>query len=109
MSTIAELLRQFFAPVAKWLLRLSPLAGLFLLFQEWVRPLLLAGLDDAHAWFVANATWLSVSTANVSQYLGYANYIFPVAEAFVMLTALFALRVVCVIVRLIKGIIPTLG
>jgi hypothetical protein len=47
--------------------------------------------------------------ANLGDKIAFWNAIFPLYEAFLILTALIGLKVVCVVIRLIKGVIPTYG
>lgn len=96
--------------------QLNALAGFLSIFAPVV-PILIAlwalvsylpGLVTSLASHVDQASQL-MQTSGIGAYLGQANRIVPLSELFSMIVVLMGTRIVCTIIRLIKGWIPTLG
>lgn len=102
MKTIEALIRGLFsswAPVLVWLTTGS---------------VLFAVLSSVPALLTTAANRLtallnSIPSVNLGGLLAKANVVMPISEFFQLLGLYLALRVVCVVIRLVKGIIPTLG
>lgn len=94
--------------LAKWILWFSPLAAL-LFYSDYIFAAINAGLDDVHVSLTAISAIYGPEMSVLAGYMSSANFILPVTEAFLMIGFYLALRIVCVIVRLVKGATPTLG
>jgi len=67
------------------------------------------GVSDITTQLASITAMISVDHGPLITYLQYANAFMPLNEAFVMATAWLGLKLLCVVVRLVKGAIPTYG
>jgi len=109
MATIAAILR-WFADRWAWLLTWL-LAPFVLLYQLWTEltAVLVAGLATATDWVQDMAAALSTDSSAFAGYLKYANSMFPLTETLALASLWLGLKVITVVVRLVKGVIPTYG
>lgn len=104
--TVPHKIFQQFSNLAGFLGIFGPIVPI--LVALWALFAYLPGLVASLASHVDAAAAL-METSGIGAYLGQADRIAPLTEIFSMLVILIGTRVVCTIIRLIKGWIPTLG
>jgi len=102
MNTIIRLLQAMwtgFGPVVFVSTTLASLLGI-----GAALPDLLSSLSTRYAAAVA-----SIPTTNIAGYYATANALTPLTETLALMVVLLGVSLVCLIIRIIKGLIPTYG
>lgn len=88
---------------------ICPVFGL-LYYWDDIIAFVKQGLTDIQTYLAAiNAQATGSTWSTLATYFGYADNIFPVHEVFIMIGIYITLRCLCVVIRVIKGLIPTMG
>jgi len=108
MSTLIAIAEWIRSKVGWGMVLLTPVFAILAVIGLFLDNLA-AGIRDVDEAFQAMAPAINDSIATLSPYFVYANTFFPVTEAFILVSALLTLRVLCAAVRSVKSLIPGLS
>jgi len=105
MDTLIGIAEWARAKFGWWLLLFAPFFAFLAVLGTFLDNLA-AGIRDVDEAFQSMAPYINDGIATLAPYFVYANTFFPVTEAFILVSALLTLRVICAAVRSVKALIP---
>lgn len=108
LGTIIDLLNWLWGKLKWAFIVVMPLFGLITFMTEGIE-LITDGLTDLTTRIHDLRLMVTASLGPVTPFLSYANAFFPLTEIFAMAALWAGIKITIVVIRLIKGAIPTYG
>lgn len=108
MKTILEILRWLISKAGWLLLLISPILAFLKVIEEKF-GIFTNAISDLSIKLSSARAQVVPDWGSVSPYLTYANSLFPLNETFILIGVWVGLKIVAVVIRWIKAIIPGLG
>lgn len=108
MKALLDTVRWFVDRYGYWIGILTPFLGI-LAFVETKLGIMTGAMEDATVKLAALRGAVGATWGAAGPYVAYANSMFPLEETLYMAGLWLTVKIVMVIIRWIKGLIPTYG